>query len=188
MPDAQIVQLFPTRATASSEIRSEQEQRVGVPTSVVEEIIHSAGRTLTVDELYPDLDTNQSILGSALILLAEAETKLLDGETLARVGDQISSDDATQHFLALLPELFCCRSLGDSFATVINALFHELKNLNGVPVEEAQITQMLNAIRVLRRRPFLEYNEALDVVARLEATGLRVAPRGLAIIAEALLA
>jgi hypothetical protein len=107
MPDAQIVQLFPTRATASSEIRSEQEQRVGVPTSVVEEIIRSPGRTLTVEELYPDLDTNQSILGSALVLLAEAETKLLDGETLARAGDQISADDATQHFLALLPELFC---------------------------------------------------------------------------------
>ena len=62
------------------------------------------------------------------------------------------------------------------------------RRANGVVVEEDQITEMLNAIRILRRRPFLEYNEALAVVARLEATGLRVDPRGLAIIAGALLA
>jgi hypothetical protein len=87
-----------------------------------------------------------------------------------------------------LPELFCCRSLGDSFATVVNALFHGLKNLNGLPIREAQITQILNSIRVLRRRPFLEYGEALAVVGRLEATGLRSDPQGLATIEEVLLA
>jgi hypothetical protein len=71
--------------------------------------------------------------------------------------------------------------------TVINSLFHGLKNLNGSPVSEAQIAQMLNSIKVLRRRPFLDYTEALAVVARLEATNLRVDPPGLATIQEVLL-
>jgi hypothetical protein len=106
---------------------------------------------------------------------------------LAGEGDHISADDAVQRFQALLPELFCCRSLGDSFATIINALFHGLKNLNGLPVSETQIVQILTSIRVLRRRPFLEYPEALAVVARLEAMNLRVDPPGLVTIQEVLL-
>ncbi len=189
MADAKIVQLFPTRVTAASDMPSEQMQSVGVTARVVDEISVPRGRTaLTVDDLYGELDTSQSILGSALRLLNEAESKLIEGQASAAGGDQILADDAIQHFQALLPELFCCRSLGDSFATVVNALFHGLKNLNGLPIREAQITQILNSIRVLRRRPFLEYGEALAVVGRLEATGLRSDPQGLATIEEVLLA
>lgn len=191
MADAEIVQLFPSRAslTASSAMPSEHMQSVGITPSIVDEIAVPRGRTaLTVDDLYGELDTRDLILGSALRLLSEAELKLIEGQVSAAEGDQVSADDATQHFQALLPELFCCRSLGDSFATVINALFHGLKNLNGLPIAEPQLIQMLNSIRVLRRRPFLEYGEALALVSRLEATGLRVDPQGIATIEEVLLA
>jgi hypothetical protein len=190
MAAAEIVQLFPSRAnlTASSAVSSEQTQSVGITPSIADEIPVPRGRTaLTIDDLYGELDTQESILESALRLLIEGESKLIEGQVAAAGGDQVLADDATQHFQALLPELFCCRSLGDSFATVINALFHGLKNLNGFPIAEAQIAQMLNSIRVLRRRPFLEYGEALALVSRLEATGLRVDPQGLGTIEEVLL-
>jgi hypothetical protein len=191
MADAEIIQLYPNRTslTASSAMPGEQLQSVGITTRIVDDIAVPRSRiALTVDDVYGELDTRDSVLGSALRLLIEAESKLIEGQVSAAAGDQISADDATQHFQALLPELFCCRSLGDSFATIINALFHGLKNLNGLPIAEAQITQMLNSIRVLRRRPFLEYGEALALVSRLEATGLRVEPQGLAAIEEVLLA
>jgi hypothetical protein len=184
--DADIIQ-FPTRTvTTSSAIPSDQLHRVDVRTRINSDSVPRQ-QTLTVDELYADLDAGQSILAAAIILLDEAETKLIEATAAADSGDLITADDATQRFQALLPELFCCRSLGDSFATVINALFHGLKNLNGLPVREAQIAQILISIRVLRRRPFLEYSEALAVVARLEATSLRVDPQSLATIEEALL-
>jgi hypothetical protein len=190
MAQAEVVSLSAWREsklTAVSATPTEHTQIVDVRESINGEIAVRPERMLTVDDLYPDLDPNQSILASALVLLDEAETKLTEAAALAGEGDQISADDAAQRFQALLPELFCCRSLGDSFGTVINALFHGLKNLNGFPVSETQIVQMLASIRVLRRRPFLEYAEALAVVARLEAMNLRVDPPGLATIQEVLL-
>lgn len=187
MADAEIIQ-FPASANVTGmSALGEQLYSVSATASVNNESVSRVERTLTVDQLYPDLDPNQSILASAFRLLDEAESKLNEAAELARDGDQISADDATQCFQALLPELFCCRSLGDSFGTVINALFHGLKNLNGLPVDQAQITQMLNSIKVLRRRPFLEYRDALAVVARLEATKLCIDPRGITTIQEVLL-
>jgi hypothetical protein len=188
--EAEIVSLTAWReskVTAVSALPSEHTQNVDVRESINDEITVRPERTLTVDDLYADLDPKESILASAFVLLDEAETTLVEAVALAGEGDQISADDAAQRFQALLPELFCCRSLGDSFATVINALFHGLKNLNGLPVSETQIGQMLNSIRVLRRRPFLVYTEALAVVARLEATKMRVDPQGLTTIQEVLL-
>jgi hypothetical protein len=186
MVDAEIIQ-FPAQSSVSSAVTTTPIESVGATASISNEISARSERTLTVDQLYPDLDPSQSILATAFRLLDEAEIKLYEAAESAREGDQISADDATQRFQALLPELFCCRSLGDSFGTIINALFHGLKNLNGLPVGEAQITQMLNSIKVLRRRPFLEYSDALAVVARLEATKLRIDPQGLTTIQEVLL-
>jgi hypothetical protein len=176
-----------SKETAVSPRPSEHGQNVNIKESINDAPTVRPERMLTVDDLYPDLDPKDSILASALVLLDEAETTLVEAVALASEGDQISADDAVQRFQALLPELFCCRSLGDSFATVINALFHGLKNLNGLPATETQIAQMLNSTRVLRKRPFLVYTEALAVVARLEATKLRVDPRGLTTIQEILL-
>jgi hypothetical protein len=176
-----------SKETAVSPTPSEHGQNVIIKESINDAPTVRPRRMLTVDDLYQDLDPKDSILASALVLLDEAETTLVEAAALAGEGDQISADDAVQRFQALLPELFCCRSLGDSFATVINALFHGLKNLNGLPATETQIAQMLNSIRVLRRRPFLVYTEALAVVTRLEATKLRVDPQGLTTIQEVLL-
>jgi hypothetical protein len=175
------------RVTAASEELDRQTQRFEVTTSIGDRTVAQSERMLAVEDLYPGLDPQKSILASALLLLGESETKLTEAAKAADDGDQISADDAAQRFQALLPELFCCRSLGDSFATVINALFHGLKNLRGTPVSGAQIAQMRNSISVLRRRPFLEYREALDIVARLEAAKLRIDPQGLTAIQEVLL-
>jgi hypothetical protein len=190
MADAQIIPIFATRSSASpaTDSTSNQQPQSRVVTAAGGNDSSSSPKPpLTLNDLYPDLDGGQSILASALSLLGEAETKLTEAAGWADVDEQISADDAVQRFQALLPELFCCRSLGDSFATVIHALFQGLKNLNGAPVNKDQIAQLLNSVRILRRRPFLEYGEALSAVARLEAAGLRVDPQGLTTIGEALL-
>jgi hypothetical protein len=138
-------------------------------------------------ELYPDLDESDSILGRALTLLHEADRILYDAANFATELDMMSADDAVQRFSALLPELFVCRGLGDSFATVVLALFHGLASLAGMPVTVQQISEARTSVRWLLKEPFLQYGEALRLVSKLEESGMVTEPPGLSIIGDVLL-
>jgi hypothetical protein len=88
MADAEIIQ-FPVRdsVTAVSTISSEHQQSVDVAVSISDENSVRPERTLTVDQLYPDLDPSHSTLATAFLLLDEAETNLSEGAESAREGD-----------------------------------------------------------------------------------------------------
>jgi hypothetical protein len=141
----------------------------------------------SASKLYPDLDGQESIFGAALKLLDEASGQIAEALEAMGQDDRYGADDAVQKFGALLPELFCCRSLGDSFGTVVISLFHGLENKNGTPISADQIKCIDLAIKKLIREPFLQYADALEVVNKLEESGLNPNPPGLNVIVEVLL-
>ena len=67
----------------------------------------------------------------------------------------VAADDAIQRLQASLPELFCCRILGDGFGAVINAVLLSLQNTEGGGWNEKQIDAIGRALRSVRNEPFL---------------------------------
>ena len=100
--------------------------------------------------------------------------------------DLISSDDSIQRFQALLPELFCCRGLGDGFGAVINSIFHAIGNMDDTPMNESQLRAILNILRRIYTEPFIEYDEAVEEIMHLETVGFEVSPPYFKFVADLL--
>ncbi len=140
---------------------------------------------ISSEELYPANDFNY-VLSSAIKLLSEGIEHI--GEAILRVrdGDLILSDDAVQRFQALLPELFCCRNLGDGFGTIINALFHAMNHRMTHPFSEKQLIAIRKTLLRIHSEPYIGYEESVEEVMSLEAAGLEVDPPYFDFIADLL--
>jgi len=57
----------------------------------------------------------------------------------AQADDPMAADIEIQKIQMSLPELFCCRALGDGFGTIVNALICSLQNMDGNALERSQI-------------------------------------------------
>ena len=75
-----------------------------------------------------------------------------------------------------MPELFCCRALGDGFGTIINAFISAFEDLSGNTPDLNQIRVMNVVFRHLEERPFLSADEASNEVDLLESVGLNPHP------------
>jgi hypothetical protein len=120
-------------------------------------------------ELRPELTTAFRLIeeGLALVALAIKEE---------REGDMISSDDAINRLQALLPELFCCRSISDGFGAIINAVYHSIQNMQGTPLNADQLHALRKILNRVNTEPFLTYEEAVDEIITLEKVGFEVEP------------
>ncbi|MFN0169513.1 MAG: hypothetical protein ACKV22_24085 [Bryobacteraceae bacterium] len=127
-----------------------------------------------------------SVLGNALRLLATGKEEVREALAAVRRGQVIESDDAIQRFQSLLPELFCCRQLGDGFGAVINALKFVFNNRRGQPLEEKHIQLLSQTVENLRFEPFIAFDKAAQIIARLEDAGLEVDPPELTILTDLL--
>jgi hypothetical protein len=131
---------------------------------------------IPIDVLYPATENNRRDLIQALRLLQQA------GAALERARDALRSDDVMQsdHYVnsvqQLLPELFRCRTIGDGFAGIINALEIAFVNQAGEPFAEKQIVATLRSLKELRSRPFIPFESAQHTIEELENAGLRVDP------------
>jgi hypothetical protein len=88
----------------------------------------------------------------------------------------MEADRYTQRFEATLPALFRCREVGDGYAVVINSLHFAAINKRGEPLNLDQLTTAWRILRELRSKPFVEFDQALEYVEELEASGLHVDP------------
>lgn len=131
------------------------------------------------EQLNPALTTASQLLEEGIDLVNESILMLVDD-------DLISSDDAMLRFRALLPELFCCRSLGDGFGTIINSIFHAIGNMDETPMNERQLHTILNILKRIHTEPFIEYNEAVEEIMSLEEAGFEVSPPHLKFVADLL--
>ena len=76
----------------------------------------------------------------------------------------------------LLPELFCCRSLGDGFGIVVNGLMCAFQNLAGIPLRRDQAEKVRQTLIKLRSEPFLRADDAVQTIDVLEEVGLVLEP------------
>jgi hypothetical protein len=137
--------------------------------------------------LYGDVYNNISYIPRVLALLQEGRELLASSSNSLKSGDEVSSDNDIQHFLALLPELFCCRSIGDGFASIINSIYNAIVNQSEIGLlSESQISTILSLVKQLQLEPFLEFDEVIDLIFLLDAVGLDIEPKHLNKLSEIL--
>ena len=132
-----------------------------------------------IDVLYPPTPGARADLVDALELLAKAIPTLERARNALRAKDDIQSDHDAHSVQLLLPDLFRCRTIGDGFASIINAIEIALVNRRGEPLNESQLVAILRTFKDLRSRPFVSFENAQQSIEELETVGLQVDPTAL---------
>lgn len=128
------------------------------------------------EELYPLADLRSPQLRTAFSLLDESSKLITEAISLFNQGDLQESDDCINKIISLLPELFCCRSIGEGYASIIVAINHAIKNKEGDPLNDKELSTLAVVIKRLYTEPFISFNEALSEIIKLEKIGLKVDP------------
>jgi hypothetical protein len=131
---------------------------------------------IPIDILYPATEANRHDLIQALRLLPQAITALENARDAVRSNDVLQSDHQVHAVQMLLPELFRCRTIGDGFGAIVNALEIAFVNQQGEPLVENQIMTVLRVLKELRSRPFMSFESTQQTIDELEKVGLRVDP------------
>ncbi len=131
------------------------------------------------DDLYPDIHSNSLTFSTAIGLLAEVNNNILNAISSLKDGENYESDDFVIRCFPLLPELFCCRDIGDGYSAIIVALNYSLKNKQGEPLEIEELTVISKLIRRLISEPFISHSEAIEEICKLENFGFCVEPRAI---------
>lgn len=116
-------------------------------------------------------------------LLEEVERALEDARRELHEDEMIAADNAIQTARAILPELFCLRSIGDGYGAVINAVQNACDHPANVPLGRPAVAAIAAAIREVRRRPFLSMDDAVELIMRIEDKGVVVEPPALQFLA-----
>jgi len=152
----------------------------GLPlTQVTKASVASSPRRLTQSELYPVRHAFAPQHIAALRLLTVAIGRCEHALAHLKDGQKMKADTEIQKLQVLLPELFCCRSLGDGFGTLVAALSSGLEALNGDTPNQHQIQAFKRVLTLLWEKPFLTADEADSHLPLLESVGLSVYPADL---------
>lgn len=147
---------------------------------------HRPTHHTTLSDLYPVESLAPPHLHTALRLLGEGVKYLDDALSLHDEKDIVESDDRVQQLQQLLPELFCCRELGDGFAALILGIFHALQNQRGQPLTRDQVEGVRLALFRLREHPFMSLARAEEHLKAVDATEMNTFSERFSVIEEAL--
>lgn len=134
---------------------------------------------LSQAELYPARHAFSPEHITALRLLALAVGRSKRALDAIAADNALVADTEIQKLQVLLPELFCCRVLGDGFGTIINSFMSAFEALAGDTPDVGQIRAINRVLQLLKEKPFLSADEADDQVEVLESVGLSPYPREL---------
>ncbi len=134
---------------------------------------------LSQGELYPARHAFSPEHITALRLLALAVGRSKRALDAIAADNALVADTEIQKLQVLLPELFCCRVLGDGFGTIINSFMSAFEALAGDTPDVGQIRATTSVLQLLNQKPFLSAYEADDQVEVLESVGLSPYPREL---------
>jgi hypothetical protein len=140
--------------------------------SPVPRTLTTVPRTLDWDDLYPTEVGRSALVIRARKLLADGQQSL--NAALAYISDDepVRADYEITLFQGAIPELFCCNSIGESFAAIVVALRWALKNRRGDPLTSEQLRTVLNCVARLNKELFMSYDTALTLIDDLESVGL----------------
>jgi hypothetical protein len=131
-----------------------------------------SSRNLYWTDLYSEEFGRSALVIRAQTLLAKGQQFLSTALDYIRDDDAVRADYEITLFQGTIPELFCCNSIGEGFATIVLALRWALKNRRGDPLTSDQLVAVLNCVSRLNRELFIAYDTALDLVDDLEKAGL----------------
>ena len=140
--------------------------------------------TATLEEVYRAPEAVSPELRTAMVLLREVLESTEAALRLQAEGQVIAADDEMHHVQMTLPELFCCRALGDGFGAIVSALQSSFENLHGRPMTTQQVASVARAIGCLNIAPALPFESAIEQIEELERSGLAVDPEAVDFIAE----
>jgi hypothetical protein len=153
--------------------------------------VENSGRIVTgktkarsIDEIYFEPDFTSAQFGTALKLLAGAINYCKLSIAEHRQDNLIASDDAIHHVQALLPELFSCRNLSESFGAIINSIQNALINNRGQMLSERKLLALNEILTVVRNEPFMKFDKAVDVIMAFEDCDFTVEPMGFDFLTE----
>ena len=152
----------------------------------IEDSLRFVPERISIDDLYTEPMATGPELGHALRGLATAKGAVQDSLDALQRGEWIASDDAMQRVQAMMPELSCCRALGDGFGAVVNALKFCFENAKGGAFSKEQIVAIGRAVERVRAEPFLAFGSAVEIITRLEDSGLNVDPPAFATLTDLL--
>lgn len=135
-------------------------------------------RAFKTEDLYPGEDAASS-LNTALRLIDSAQERLHSAVEYFEAEQYIEADLEAMQVRPALIGLFCCRSLGDGFANVIDGMLNGLRRLAGDALDLAQLAATQRCMDLLRQSPFLSFEESMQVIRILEEAGLKPYPAGL---------
>lgn len=153
----------------------------------ISETDHSIiNRLISTEELYPLSSEIRPELARAFELINEGVAYLSNAITMLDEGDLLSSDDYINRLQALLPEIFCCRSIGDGFGEIINAVFHSIANKQGAPLNNTELQAIKNILKRISTEPFISTEDAVDEIIKIEEVGFEVEPSHFKFLADML--
>ena len=101
-------------------------------------------------------------------------------------GKPIESDSKIMEFKDLLPGLFSCREISESFGAIINAIQMALMNRKGVPLNRSQLEALDIILTQLLRSPSMPFDHAVDLIIEFEEYDFVVEPAALNAMLELL--
>jgi hypothetical protein len=141
----------------------------------------TAPEPIAIDALY--VPGTLSKMVTALGLLGEMSSILNEARASS---NRMEADRLMQRAQPILPKLFECRSVGDGFGSIVNALHIAFRNLNGKPLTAEQVNVIWRVIRELRKYPAMPLETGVAKIEELEESGLPVDPPELAALLEAI--
>lgn len=133
-------------------------------------------RELSVERLYADAADSALLLGRALQLLRDCTERLVRAQRFLSDGKKLDSDYEVSLVQGDLPELFCCKSVSESFGVIVLSVYYALENRRGSPLSDNQLSAIRKVIRLLCTQIFMSYEDALDLLDELEEAGLKIDP------------
>lgn len=156
--------------------------RVNVDESPVAEF--NTPEDIDLEQLYPASAELNTTLSRGLILLGQGLHRLDRAIDYFRGGEAILADDQVGHLLVVLDELFCLRALSEGFANVVSACANGIRNLRGQMAEEKQLYALNSCLLALKKKPLISFDSSLEMIDRLEASGLDVDAAGTEIVVD----
>lgn len=130
---------------------------------------------ISIDDIYraPEAGTK---LSTVLRLLREGVSNCNEALSALANDEPIEADALMLKVRTTLPELFCCRDIGDGFAEIINAVQSAFENLDGRMFSSDQVRAVKSVLAAVRNEPRMSFEKSLGHVSTLEDVGLKSEP------------
>jgi hypothetical protein len=142
---------------------------------VIKDGIVASAPVISIDDIYRAPEAGAE-LGTALRLLREAVSNCEHALSGLDNHEPIGADAFMLTVGSVLPELFCCRAIGDGYAEIINAIQSAFENLDGELFSSGQIRAVKGALTAVRNEPRMSFEKSLNHVSTLEDAGLKTEP------------